>query len=507
MTQFGSPGLEQRIAYLAFTSDPTQIGPPAPVTTENEKPIIANPEIEYDARRLSSSHVDGGPVVLWPDSSPNGTNDAVPDPFPHDPAFRPDRWAPGIPSVEFLDLGTSTFPPDNEETMEFDGSVWQNNEITLFIVAQIIDISAGGALVGSRTGGTPPRECDVCVFPDGEVFWGFGTETIPTAIQTNIASAPGTVKAGDKVIITCRHTQGAAGVSPEGMLIRVNGVQVASDPSFVTSPVFFNPGTLGRSQNTGSPEIGLPGGTIWGADKLIAWIGGYTIAATNAQIVEMEAYLNELFDVIPPRTLPDTVRPRQVSDLWSAGALRDKSPSGLIQTRNTKAAGWMFTMSYPLLSVRNFDHQELTTFLYTAWQRGQIFNAKHPLQPGSGLRPNGLGTGTVAIKGGGQAVRSDSIITDGWPVSTSNVARAGDAIKIGGDSGIYILTASAFSDGTGEAELFITPFLRKVPADNEIVQTTDIPFRVVISDRSRLEVSRHPQSADGPAVTLLEALD
>ena len=119
MTQFGSPGAEQRIAYLSFTSDPTQIGPPEPATgMENEKPNIANPGPEYDSRRLSSSHSDGDPVLLWPDSSPPGGNDAVPEASPvvdHDPAFRPDRWAPGIPSVEFMDLGTGTFPPDNEE--------------------------------------------------------------------------------------------------------------------------------------------------------------------------------------------------------------------------------------------------------------------------------------------------------------------------------------------------------------------------------------------------------
>ena len=493
---------EQRIAFLSFSSDPTQIAPPVPSTMENEKPIILGPLMEYDARRLSSL-ADGDPVLLWPDSSPLGTNDAVPDPAPdHDPAFRPDRWAPGVPSVEFMDLGTSTFPPDNEEAMDFDGSVWQNNELTIFIVAQVIDISAGAAFIGSRFGGTPPRECDVCVFPDGTLLWGFGTETIPTAIQTNIITAAGLVKAGDKLIITVRHTNGAAGVSPEGMMI-----QVASVPSFVTDPVFFNPGAIGRSQNTGSPELGLPGGTIWGVDRLIGYIGGYALAATNQQILEMEAFLNEIWNVIPPTALPETPKPMQVTALWGAGALRDASPSGLIQTRNTKAAGWMFQTTWPLLSVRNFVHQALTTFLYTAWQRGQIFNAKHPLQPGSGLPPNGLGTATVQIDGGAQAVRSDEIITDGWPVSTQSVVRAGDAIKIDGDSGVYIVTSTINSNVGGGATLPITPPLRKTPADGAAVQTTGVFFRVTIFSRSQLEDHRQPKSFHGPQVTFVEALD
>ena len=242
---------------------------------------------------------------------------------------------------------------------------------------------------------------------------------------------------------------------------------------------------------------------------------GWAITANASENEQRIAFLSftDDPDLAPPpepgalQELPDTVRPMRVSALWSAGALRDKSPSGLIQTRNTKAAGWMFTMQYPLMSVRNFDHQELTTFIYTAWQRGQLFDAKHPLQPGSGLRPNGLGSAGVLIDGGAQAVGSDSINTDGWPVSNANVVRAGDAIKIDGDSGVYIVTASASSTAAGEATLEITPPLRKVPADNAEIETTDILFRVAISDRSSLEVSRHPQSADGPAITLLEALD
>ena len=352
----------------------------------------------------------------------------------------------------------------------------------------------------------------MCVFSTGEILFGFGTETIPTMVETNIISDAGLIKAGDKIIVTVRSTGGAAGVSPEGMLIRVNGVQVASVPSFITPPNAsvgpggIQQGSLGRSQNTGSPELGLPGGTVWGVDRLIAYIGGYSVAATNAEIVEMEAFLNEIWQVIPPTALPDTVKPMRVSDLWNAGALRDKGPQGLIQSRNTKAAGWAFRMTYPLMSVRNIDHQELTTFLYTAWQRGQIFNAKHPLQPGSGLRPNGLGTGTVQIVGGAQAVRSDSILTDGWPASTQFVARAGDAIQIDGDSAVYIVTATASSDGAGGVELQITPPLRKTPADNAAVKTTDIFFRVTVFDRSQLEVSRHPQNTQGPAITFLEAL-
>jgi hypothetical protein len=242
-------------------------------------------------------------------------------------------------------------------------------------------------------------------------------------------------------------------------------------------------------------------------------IGWWELFASTAE--QRIAYLSFSSDpllvpppipIIPPTAI-DAISPRRVSDLWFSGALRDKSPSGLIQTRNTKAAGWSFQMTWPLLSVRNFAHQKLMTFLYKAWNRGEIFPAKHPLQPGSGLRPNGVGTIGVEVNTAVAAIRDVSILTDGWPASTSNVACAGDAIKIEGDEGVYILTETTSSDSAGGAELFITPPLRIAPADNAKVKTTNVTFRVVIAERSRLEQSRNPQSLHGPSVTLMEALN
>jgi hypothetical protein len=180
--------------------------------------------------------------------------------------------------------------------MDYDAvTPWTSTELTLFIVAQIKDISAGGAFIGTRTGATPPREVDVCVFPDGTLFFGFGTETIPTAVQTNIITDPGVVKENELLLITCRHTRGSAGVDPEGMMIRLNGEVVASVPSFVLDAISLQQGSIGRSNNTGSPELGLPGGTIWGADRLIAWIGGYSVAASDEEILAMESFLFGVF--------------------------------------------------------------------------------------------------------------------------------------------------------------------------------------------------------------------
>ncbi len=258
------------------------------------KPDISNHEIEFDATLLDL--LDLGAVALWPDTSGNG-NDAAEGNVANQPTFRLNGWQEGIDAVQFEDPGVPF-----EDDMTYDAqAAFRGAQLTIFIVAQITDITEGAALIGTQTGATPPREIDVCVFPDGTLFFGFGTETIPTAVQTNIITAPGTVKAGDRVLITCRSTNGFAGVNPEGMLIRLNGEQVASVPSFVTPPSNVvgaggvQVGAIGRSANTGSPELGLPGGSIHGVDRLIAWIGGYSVAATNQEIVDMEEFLLDKF--------------------------------------------------------------------------------------------------------------------------------------------------------------------------------------------------------------------
>ena len=245
-----------------------------------DKPIIANSEIEYDARTLSLS--DGDPVVTWPDQSGNANNAVTNTPNTR-PTFREDRWGSGVPSVEFLDTGSS---PDNDEELRYDATPWELTDLTIFVVAQVIDISEGAAFVGNASGATPPRECGVGVLADGSVFFGFGTEIIPTNVETNIFSPPGTVEEGDRIIITARHTDGAAGVDPEGMMLRVNGELVASVPTFIKDVVpTIQQGSIGFTQKTGA------GPGFRGKDRLIAWIGGYSVAASDEEILAMESFL------------------------------------------------------------------------------------------------------------------------------------------------------------------------------------------------------------------------
>ena len=129
------------------------------------------------------------------------------------------------------------------------------------------------------------RMMQLHVFSDGSVFAGFydlgdGAD--------DIRSATGLANEGDFVVLSFRHD------NTTGKILRLNGVQVAASHTGIDDLIGWP-----------SPYINRNNVTFWG-DSRIAWISGYTTSASDAQIVDMEAYLNERFALLP--TLPPQIR-------------------------------------------------------------------------------------------------------------------------------------------------------------------------------------------------------
>jgi hypothetical protein len=201
---------------------------------------------------------------------------------------------------------------------------------------------------------------------------------------------------------------------------------------------------------------------------------------------------------------PRTILPESCSALFAPGALKERSHSGIMQIRATKAVGWSWNETLPLLSVRNSDHMTLYMFVQKMWNRGEIHEFTHPLVPGSGISRNGVGTGTPLVDGASQT--GSSLVTDGWGASVTNSVRAGDAIKIAGDNAVYIVTADANSDGTNHVTIPISPPLRTSPAENAALTITNVKFRATITNRSRFESSLAPQYYAGLSYDVVEVL-
>lgn len=203
-------------------------------------------------------------------------------------------------------------------------------------------------------------------------------------------------------------------------------------------------------------------------------------------------------------TLSRTVSPSSASALWMPGALKSRSHSGVIQIRATKAAGWSWTEEYPPLATSNTDHMGLYAFLQKMWNRGEIHEATHPLTPGSGRSPNGLGTGGVTVSGGSQT--GDTLLTTGWPFSTSNCVRAGDVIRIAGDAAVYMVSADAASNGSGVVDIPIHMPLRVSPSGGAAVTTSGVTFTVTLASFPQFPQGVAPHYFAGMNVTYVEAL-
>lgn len=183
---------------------------------------------------------------------------------------------------------------------------------------------------------------------------------------------------------------------------------------------------------------------------------------------------------------------------------RSITGSGKIQTRNSTLAGCSWTETFGPLFAGDANAEAFLSWLRWAWKTGQKVSIKHLMTPGSGRSPNGTGSAGVTVDGGSQS--GSSILTTGWPVSTSNVVRAGDLVKFAGITRVFQITDDANSDGVGDATLNINPsiYVGEEPANGAAVTTTDVTFTAVIMNINLSEIS-NAFWYDGVTIGLREA--
>ena len=89
-----------------------------------------------------------------------------------------------------------------------------------------------------------------------------------------------------------------------------------------------------------------------------------------------------------------------------------------------------------------------------------------------GQTARGVATGTPLVKGASQL--GNSLITDGWTPSITNILRAHDYIQLssGLTTNLHVNLNDVNSDGAGDATLDIWPDLRISPLDNDPIIVT-----------------------------------
>ncbi len=241
-----------------------------------KKPTISGLEFEFNA--LEINQVDGSDVVQWDDLSGQS----------HHAIGAGDLGLPVYEETGFNNLAAVRLEGDNRYFEIWPSGAGNNpfigTDLTYFAVIEATDISDGIGIIGSSASSTPPRVAEIFIESDGTIVagfqWGPGS-------GGDVESSPGEISDGDQLIITFRH----AGVSG-GKLLRVNSVELdESLPSTSHLVTSTNDGTIGKVKSDNYPGVG----TSYGRDRRFAWLSGYTSAATLEQILEMEAYLRELF--------------------------------------------------------------------------------------------------------------------------------------------------------------------------------------------------------------------
>lgn len=142
-------------------------------------------------------------------------------------------------------------------------------------------------------------------------------------------------------------------------------------------------------------------------------------------------------------------------------------------TRTTGAQRWLVTADWTGLTRPQFAPVQA----FVIAQRGQ-WDSFTMLLPGH-KQPQGTATGTPLVNGSSQAGRT--LATRGWTANVTGILKAGDFIGITGQTKVYMVTADANSDGSGNAVLAIEPALMSAPADGAVLVVRNVPFTLALA--------------------------
>ena len=245
------------------------------------QPVIANQVIELDSRPDLPDPAllpPGEPnrFGIWPDTSGNGVQvNQGANQNNVQPIWEPNGWDPtgrAIGAVSFRDI--------QEHMNVFDGGFglqYGGNFLTLFFVVEATDLSSGEVIV--VIGGNDNRvrrNVSVIITTAGAVEFNFNDP----GSDDNTTTADGLVAEGDRILITCQHWAA-------GRTIRVNGVVVGTSIGtnhLITYPTMF-------ISNFRFAE---------GASMRLGWYSGHNSEITDAEVLEMEAFLRGAFFTADP---------------------------------------------------------------------------------------------------------------------------------------------------------------------------------------------------------------
>jgi len=169
-------------------------------------------------------------------------------------------------------------------------------------------------------------------------------------------------------------------------------------------------------------------------------------------------------------TFPTSPVPADIKVSSFTPTLVSETQSMKRQVRRRGGQRWAFEVNYPPMTRAEYA----PVYAFCIAQRGQY--ETFTFIPPVVSDPQGTATGTPLVNGA-QSAGDNTIVTDGWSNSITAL-KAGDFLKFSGHNKVYMVTADATSDGSGNATLTIEPPLMADVSDNEALTVGDVPFTV-----------------------------
>lgn len=144
--------------------------------------------------------------------------------------------------------------------------------------------------------------------------------------------------------------------------------------------------------------------------------------------------------------------------------------------RNARTRGaqrWLINLNWGMLTRAEL----MPIFAFVMSLRGQADTCTLTLV--GHTAPLGSWLGSPVVNGAGQTGRTINL--RGFTASQTNVIKAGDILKFSGHTKVYMATADASSDGSGNCALTMEPAPIAALADGEVITVNDVPFTLALA--------------------------
>ncbi len=222
-------------------------------------------DIEYHWDAELQTEADLATVSPWTDQSGNANHATLDGGTPQ---MLTSGWSSGVRAIKML----------NNENFVFTATPLHNKPLTLFFVFEATNLTLNMALIGSYASSTAPRYPSVFVRTDGRLVWTFSNDPY------TCVTATGVIVATNRYVVTARQSNTA------GMVLRVNGVEKKAEPTATTPNVQWAPGSVGLCRDV---ITGGVGGNFYLTEALFAEFIGYSKAASDDEVDQMEGFLGQ----------------------------------------------------------------------------------------------------------------------------------------------------------------------------------------------------------------------